>query len=1034
MMVFAFATTAFAAGQFTDIADLSKESQDAISKLSALEIIGGYPDGTFKPGNTITRAEFAKMACVAGGMAESADILGGTTSQFSDVKANEWYTGYINLAVSQGYVKGYPDGTFKPNNTITNAEVITVIMRILGYNDNLPGPWPVDYVAKAGNLEITTNIVTATNANAVRGDVARMIDNALEENVVVWNNDIDDFDDKYQNRSTTLLAESFKGQTTEDRTVSEWSVDSFTKGNLRLTLESEKDAVNGFVVTDATVIGGGYTLYNINDMIVDVIYKYDKDLDKNVAKYVDVKSTKATATKASKEGDTKVKFGDKTYTAVKDLDMSAVTEGKNSLFTAYIDEDNIVYKIKNDRHPASESYVVDEYLASSQRIDTYAETITLKGDDVMIFDQDGKAIEPTDLKNKDIIKVYENKGDADKVIFVEGWTDGTINDDLVTNDDEDDTVEKKLNINGSDYVYTGATTFFDDDEDSNSFDKDYLGTKVQYALDAGNRVIGVIYTETALGNTIYGIVTNMAADTSASSANRDIMYYNTITLFNQDGKTVKYDAEELEIEYLANATDPVKDGNKADGTAAYLAIGDLVKVRLTKDGEIHRVYSVGTELGAHENAATKADVDTKNERITLGNTAYPVLAKIAAFDVTMENSNGGKTVKVDSVSLITKEEIVSGDVKGKAIFYIEDADGDLVAMKVEDFSSTGNSHFGFIDTVGSRTADIDYGIKFKDDAKVYEVTKTQHDALKAALADAKEDNNGLLFVRYELSGDKVTVVENAYEGAAIASKANANIAEVAQKANRSAVDTVKNGVYKLANGTEFTVEDNTDIFEITYKADGSVYSIKAVDSVGKSDVVSVQTRGKNIDGSTTEKTEAAPTGVIESGLDTFEKLQAEFVVIHNTSEYKVDKDDETQNTVQNDVFYVTTPHAAVTDAENGDAYTVSGDDAFVAEKTKVAIADAGWYKLTINDKVITAATPVTVTANATGVVKKVENNRLYVTAATAGDVDFPINSKVVIYNEKTGKMGTIDEVTEAFGADINWAVKSGEVTVIVINK
>ena len=160
MMVFAFATTAFAAGQYSDVADLSKETQDAISKLSALEIIGGYPDGTFKPSATITRAEFAKMACVASGMQESADILVNTASQFSDVKAGEWYTGYINLAVSQGFVKGYPDGTFKPNNTITNAEVITVILRILGYNDNLPGPWPVDYVAKAGALEITSGVVS----------------------------------------------------------------------------------------------------------------------------------------------------------------------------------------------------------------------------------------------------------------------------------------------------------------------------------------------------------------------------------------------------------------------------------------------------------------------------------------------------------------------------------------------------------------------------------------------------------------------------------------------------------------------------------------------------------------------------------------------------------------------------------------------------------------------------------------------------------------------------------------------------------
>ena len=415
MMVFAFATTAFAAGQYSDITDLSKETQDAISKLSALEIIGGYPDGTFKPSATITRAEFAKMACVASGMQESADILVNTASQFSDVKAGEWYTGYINLAVSQGFVKGYPDGTFKPNNTITNAEVITVILRILGYNDNLPGPWPVDYVAKAGALEITSGVVSVSSSNAVRSDVARMIDNALEEDIVMWDKDVEEFVEKYS-PTKSLLADSFKGQVLEDYEVKEWSVDSFSKGNLRLTIVDE-DGKNqtGFTVTDATVVSGQYPIYDINNMIVDVIYKYDKDLDKNVVKYVDVLSTKIKDTKVALAAGDKVKIGDKTYSAEKDLQLP--TTAKNTFYTAYVDEDNIVYKVTVDADNETPSYVVDEYIASTNRIDTYSKAVTLKNNDVMIFDQDGEAIKADDLKNLDIIKVYEDKGDADYVIF-----------------------------------------------------------------------------------------------------------------------------------------------------------------------------------------------------------------------------------------------------------------------------------------------------------------------------------------------------------------------------------------------------------------------------------------------------------------------------------------------------------------------------------------------------------------------------------------------------------------------------------------
>lgn len=985
MMVFAFATTAFAAGQFTDIADLSKESQDAISKLSALEIIGGYPDGTFKPSATITRAEFAKMACVAGGMSESADILGGTTSQFSDVKANEWYTGYINLAVSQGYVKGYPDGTFKPNNTITNAEVITVIMRILGYNDNLPGPWPVDYVAKAGNLEITTGIVTSTNANAVRGDVARMIDNALEENVVVWNNDIDDFDDKYQNRETTLLADSFKGQTREDLTVTGWSVDSFTKGNLRLTFDDEDGKTVGFVVTDATVIGGGNSVYGINNMQADVIYKHDKDLDKDVVKYVDVKSTKVKSTKVAADGATKVRIGDKTYTSVRNIEIPT---DKNTFFTSYVDEDNIVYLIENDQDAASDSYIVDEYLASSQRINTYNNTaITLKGDDVMIFGKDGKAIEPTDLKDKDIIKVYENKGDADKVIFVEEWAEGTLNTQT----------SSKLSIEGNDYKYAGAT-FFDDDEDSTVFDDDYLGTKVQYALDAENNVIGVIYTESGLGNSIYGIVTAIAADRSFTSADRDAYYYNTITLFNQDGKTVKYDVEDLEIEYLDKEADDPKDSGCAvnDGTAAYLKAGDLVKVRLTKDGEIHRVYAPaatdGAQLYTKGNDAQgkpipekKADVDTKNERISLGK-AYPVLAKIAAFDVTMETSSNSS--KVDTVSLITKEEIVSGDVKGDNIRYIIN-DGDLVALAVEDFASSGNTHFGFIKSAGHKTSNIDYGIKFWGDSTVYEVTGDQNDLVAAALA--KLDKDEALFVRYELSNDKVTIVKNAYEGAAYAKGETLTSINLGTAKD---VTNVKNGVYTTGS-VEFTVEDNTNIFEITYDKGGNIYDIKAINSVGKTDSVSVQTRGTNIEGA-----------AVEGSLDNFEELEAEFVVVYNNASNS-DKGD-TESVVGDAVMVTayTAPTAPTEgDADSGqDGTLTAGGKTYTIAKTNTSfkantVAANDWVKVTATGDVATSVAKVTeptTTTVAAATVQKVEGGRLYVTTTATGAVDFPIASKVAI--------------------------------------
>lgn len=68
VMVFAFATSAFAV-EYSDISDQSQLVQDAIYKLSALNIVQGYEDGTWQPDANITRAEFAKIACLAGAMA-----------------------------------------------------------------------------------------------------------------------------------------------------------------------------------------------------------------------------------------------------------------------------------------------------------------------------------------------------------------------------------------------------------------------------------------------------------------------------------------------------------------------------------------------------------------------------------------------------------------------------------------------------------------------------------------------------------------------------------------------------------------------------------------------------------------------------------------------------------------------------------------------------------------------------------------------------------------------------------------------------
>ena len=99
-------------------------SVTAISYMSDLGILKGYPDGTFKPEAPITRAEFAAMA------ARFADLKGGEKT-FTDLAPTHWAYDVVRKAAGAGWIEGYPDGSFKAEKSITRAEVVSITNRML---------------------------------------------------------------------------------------------------------------------------------------------------------------------------------------------------------------------------------------------------------------------------------------------------------------------------------------------------------------------------------------------------------------------------------------------------------------------------------------------------------------------------------------------------------------------------------------------------------------------------------------------------------------------------------------------------------------------------------------------------------------------------------------------------------------------------------------------------------------------------------------------------------------------------------------
>ena len=144
-----FSTCASAA--FNDIK--SDKLNQTVSVLNSFKIMQGDSSNTFSPDRSITRAEFSKLLVTMLGITDVTAYKSYTI--FPDVPNTHWAAGYINAAIrhpdlqKKNIIKGYADGTFKPNNTISYGEACTMLLLALGYTIEDIGPmWPNDYVVR----------------------------------------------------------------------------------------------------------------------------------------------------------------------------------------------------------------------------------------------------------------------------------------------------------------------------------------------------------------------------------------------------------------------------------------------------------------------------------------------------------------------------------------------------------------------------------------------------------------------------------------------------------------------------------------------------------------------------------------------------------------------------------------------------------------------------------------------------------------------------------------------------------------------
>ena len=162
------------------------ENTEAVDACSALNIIGGYEDGSYHPERNIKRSEITKMICVALNGGKEPNVSTNVTPTFNDVRGTNaaWAEGYIESCVAQGIISGVGGGRFSPNGNVTGTQLAKMLLVSLGYNANTEGfvgnAWATNVNVIASQKGLYEGLESMdTSAALTRDNAAQMVWNAM---------------------------------------------------------------------------------------------------------------------------------------------------------------------------------------------------------------------------------------------------------------------------------------------------------------------------------------------------------------------------------------------------------------------------------------------------------------------------------------------------------------------------------------------------------------------------------------------------------------------------------------------------------------------------------------------------------------------------------------------------------------------------------------------------------------------------------------------------------------------------------------
>ena len=179
VVMLAMATPVYAASIKAEDAIIDLSQEEVIDLLGGLDIIEGYEDGEFHGERNVTRAEMATIV-VKTLKLDAAPAL----EIFDDVALTHWANGYIARAYAEGIIAGDGNGMFRPEDTVTYAEVYTMFVNVLNYQPKKDLAWPANYVTVARANGIADGIMAYDTVAATRNDVAKIVWNALNTEIM----------------------------------------------------------------------------------------------------------------------------------------------------------------------------------------------------------------------------------------------------------------------------------------------------------------------------------------------------------------------------------------------------------------------------------------------------------------------------------------------------------------------------------------------------------------------------------------------------------------------------------------------------------------------------------------------------------------------------------------------------------------------------------------------------------------------------------------------------------------------------------